>query len=177
MSLKIALGISATAIAGGVLFISSGVFDVSATGKHWGITTNLLELVRERAVHVRSKDIEVPPLENTEMIANGAKNYAAMCAQCHLAPGMEATELSLGMYPQPPVFHQSDEHASHDAAATFWAIKHGFKMTGMPAWGDFHTDQELWELVAFLQQVEGMSERQYKALVGEGGHSHADEHS
>ena len=33
----------------------------------------------------------------------------------------------------------------------FWVVKHGVKMSGMPAW-EFHLrDDELWTLVAFMQ--------------------------
>ena len=42
----------------------------------------------------------------------------------------------------------------------------------MPAWGDFHTDQQMWEMVSFLSQIKGMSKQHYDELVGEGGHTH-----
>jgi hypothetical protein len=47
-------------------------------------------------------------------------------------------------------------------------------MTGMPAWGDFHTDQQMWEMVSFLSQIKGMSKQHYDELVGEGGHTHKE---
>ena len=174
MNIKIGAGIIGFIILMGLLFIWLGLFNVSATVKHWGITTTLLELVRERSVEVRSKNIDVPALDDLEMISKGAKNYDAMCVQCHLAPGIEPTELYRGLYPQPPAFRDS-KHAIHDPAATYWTIKHGLKMTGMPAWGAFHTDQQLWQLVAFVNKLEGMSVNDYQELVGEGGHSHGDE--
>ncbi len=155
----------------GFLFIWFGLFNISAKDKHWDITTELLKLVRERSIEVRAENIQVPDLSNPEMIANGAKNFDAMCSQCHLAPGMEPTELNLGLYPQPPVFY-NEKHEDHGAANTFWVIANGLKMTGMPAWGDFHTDEQLWEMVAFINQINGMSESEYQALVGEGGHTH-----
>ena len=155
----------------GFLIIWLGLFNISAKDKHWDITTELLELVRDRSIEVRAENIQVPDLSNPDMIANGAKNFDAMCSQCHLAPGMEPTELNLGLYPQPPVFY-NEKHEDHGAANTFWVIANGLKMTGMPAWGDFHTDEQLWEMVAFMNTINGMSESEYKALVGEGGHTH-----
>lgn len=157
----------------GFLFIWFGLFNISAKDKHWDITTELLEFVRERSIEVRAKNIQVPDLSNTEMISNGAKNFDAMCSQCHLAPAMEPTELNLGLYPKPPVFYK-EKHNDHDAKNTFWVIKNGLKMTGMPAWGDFHTDEQIWEMVAFMKKINGMSKAQYQALVGEGGHTHKE---
>ncbi|WP_457668832.1 c-type cytochrome [Thiolapillus sp.] len=176
MNFKLITGLLIVVLAAAGIFIWSGVFNVAANEKHWGITTQVLETVRERSIHVRSKDIAVPSLEEPGMLSRGARNYSAMCAQCHLAPGMKETELSLGLYPAPPAFYRT-KHGIHDPAATFWTIRNGLKLTGMPAWGAFHTDQQIWELVAFLSKVEGMSEEEYRALVGEGGHSHkAEEH-
>lgn len=155
-------------------YILSGLYDVSATNKHWDITTKLLEIARDRSVHSASENIIVPELDNIEMISNGAKNYDSMCVQCHLAPGAPQTELNQALYPKPPIFHKDIHEHKHSAAETFWVIKNGFKMTGMPAWGEFHTDQQLWEMTAFLQKMNDMTPDRYFELVGEGGHSHSD---
>jgi mono/diheme cytochrome c family protein len=174
--MKKVFGLISISLIGGMAFILSGSYNVSATNKHWDITTKLLEIARDKSVHNASKDIVVPDLDNIEMISNGAKNYDSMCVQCHLAPGAPNTELHQALYPKPPVFYgTNDEHEhKHSPAETFWVIKNGFKMTGMPAWGEFHTDQQLWEMTAFLQKMENMTATRYFELVGEGGHSHSD---
>ncbi|BAO44380.1 c-type cytochrome [Thiolapillus brandeum] len=174
MKIKTILAMIIILLAGGGLFIWLGLFNIAATEKHWPLTTKLLEVVRERSIHVRSETIKVPELKNPEMIARGANNYAAMCAQCHLAPGMAPTELNQGLYPNPPAFSQS-AHAPHDPAAMFWTIKNGLKLTGMPAWGSFHTDQQIWELVAFVSRLKDMSKTEYTTLTGKGERSHGQE--
>ncbi len=88
---------------GGALVAYSGIIDVGADAPHSAPLHTLLETTRERAVAVRADDIEVPPLGSAEQIRSGAGNYAAMCVGCHLAPGIEPTELSQGLYPAPPV--------------------------------------------------------------------------
>ena len=55
-------------------------------------------------------------------------------------------------------------------------MKNGIKMSGMPAWAD-HSDDELWNTVAFIEKLPGMSEPDYAKLVMEsmkqdGRHSH-----
>ncbi len=174
LNMKKVLGVAGVGLVGAAAFMFSGVYNVSATDKHWDITTRLLELVRDKSVHAASKNIVAPNLDDIKMISNGAKNYDAMCVQCHLAPGAPVSELNQALYPKPPVFHQKDDKHKHKPAETFWVIKNGFKMTGMPAWGEFHTDQQLWEMTAFLQKLKGMSADRYFELVGEGGHSHSD---
>ena len=39
--------------------------------------------------------------------------------------------------------------------------KHGVKMTGMPAWGPTHSEEELWSLVAFMRLFPTMPASEY----------------
>lgn len=165
MKLLTIIGWGAGALAAAVTGIWFGIYNIAANEKHWGATTQVLEIVRERSVYARSKGLSPPILlESPQRIAKGAINYAAMCAQCHLAPGMEATELNLGLYPSPPRFFDS-EHLEHQPSATFWVIKNGIKLTGMPAWGDFHSDSQIWDLVAFIRKLPDMSKEEYARLA------------
>jgi hypothetical protein len=43
----------------------------------------------------------------------------------------------------------------------FWVIKNGAKMTGMAAFGKSPTDQQMWDLAAFLQKDRGVSAADY----------------
>ncbi len=148
---------------GGSLFLSSGVYDIGADAPHSRPVFTLMEMFRERAIAAHAKGIVVPPLDDPALLAEGAEHYAAMCSGCHLAPGKAISELRAGLYPQPPNF---SEHAHADAAEAFWVIKHGIKMTAMPAWGTSHTDQAIWGLVAFLHQLPELSPAQYQQLTG-----------
>lgn len=85
---------------GGVVY--SGAVNVAADDPHYSIVHAFLTAARDRSIEVRSRDIQVPPLDNTELIRAGAGNYNAMCVGCHLAPGVDATELSQALYPAPP---------------------------------------------------------------------------
>jgi len=149
-----------------------GLFNVSATDKHWATTTYLLGLVRDRSVAQRASDIQAPDITSVVLVKEGAPNYSAMCAQCHLSPGETSSELFEGLNPQPPNFSLAD-HKPHNPAETFWIIKNGIKMTGMPAWGESHTEQQIWDLVAFVNALDTMSAEDYKTLVGDGKHTHA----
>lgn len=157
-------------IIGAALFIWTGVYNIGATDKHWAVTNDLIEALRERSIEVRSEDL-VPPddIDDAARLAAGAANYEEMCVTCHLAPGTQATELHEGLYPQPPVFYQNDaEHDEHGLQSNFWVIKNGIKLTGMPAWGGSHTDDEIWSLVAFINRLSVMSDKEYQAFVAEG---------
>jgi hypothetical protein len=105
-----------------------------------------------------------------------------MCTECHLAPGRLDSEIRPGLYPQPPNLSQ----VRIDPKDAFWVIKHGIKMSAMPAWGGSHDDATIWSMVAFLQKLPDLTPAQYQDIVArappdedmDGGHSHgsADAH-
>lgn len=152
------------------LVVGSGALSVAADEPHSSLVFRILETARDRSIEAHADDVQVPGLEDPAMLRRGAGNYDAMCAKCHLAPGMQATELSAGLSPNPPNLAQ---HADADAAEAFWVIKHGIKATGMPAWGKHMQDQYIWEVVAFLRKLPSLSAEQYHSEVeASGGHSH-----
>jgi mono/diheme cytochrome c family protein len=155
-----------------------GALNVAADDPHWSMTARLLESVRERSIVARARGIAAPDLGNGDMIESGASHYDSMCAGCHLAPGIERTDLRAGLNPMPPdLVRHGGERAP---AQKFWIIKHGVKMTGMPAWGRTHDDGSIWAIVAFLEQLPKLDAVRYQALVSGGGHhddheAHADD--
>jgi mono/diheme cytochrome c family protein len=140
-----------------------GVYNVAADVPHTQPVYWLLETVRNRSVEARVRDIVVPTnLNDPNRISRGAGQYADMCSGCHLAPGMKRTEISQGLYPRALELRRK---TNLTPAEQFWVIKHGIKMTGMPAWGVTHDDDLLWDVVAFIRQLPELTSEQYETLV------------
>jgi len=155
-------------------------YNVAADVPHWGVTTRALAAIRDHSIATRARDVAVPDLADPALIALGAEHYAAMCTGCHLAPGMLNNEMRQGLNPTPPDLAQ---RRNRHPAETFWIIKHGIRMTGMPAWGVTHDDESIWGLVAFLQQLPTLDAAGYAAATGgapdgadgHGGHDHGQD--
>jgi mono/diheme cytochrome c family protein len=153
--------------------IYSGVFNVAATDTHWPLTQSIIDVARVRSIKARAAGIGPPAnLDDHKRVVAGTSHFAEHCASCHSAPGVQSGELANGMYPQPPVLTDSAKEWS--AGELFWIIKNGIKMSGMPAWPG-RSDDDLWNIVAFLQKLPGMTEQEYGNLVKEaiaaGGHA------
>jgi mono/diheme cytochrome c family protein len=71
------------------------------------------------------------------------------------------SEIRAGLYPHPPNLAQED---TRDAQRAFWTVKHGIKMSAMPAWGKTLDDAAIWDLVAFLRQMPSMTPETYQQL-------------
>jgi mono/diheme cytochrome c family protein len=169
-------------VAGLGFFVYSGIYNIGADAHHTKPVYAVLQTLRNRSIHVRSEDIKVPNLNDPQLILKGAGQYAAMCTSCHLQPGVENSELRAGMYPQPPNLSKVRLSPQDE----FWVIKHGIKMSAMPAWGVNHDDPTIWSMVAFLQKLPDMTPAQYKAMVAiappdedmdMGGMGHMHEHA
>ena len=51
---------------------------------------------------------------------------------------------------QPPVPQRIDRIPGDPDANLWWVVKHGIRMTGMPSWDGILSDQEIWQVVAFV---------------------------
>lgn len=163
----------AAAIAAGV--VQAGLIDVAADTPHSPAVHGLIEWARERSIARRSADI-VPPVDlaDAARVRRGAGNYDAMCVGCHLAPGVDDTEIRKGLYPPPPNLAKPMQDFAGSDARRFWIIKHGIKASAMPAWGQGGMeDAAIWDLTAFLNVLPRLSAQEYRQQVAASeGHAH-----
>lgn len=157
---------------GAAAFIYSGIFNVAANDPHWSVTHQMLEMARVRSIKAHAAGIMAPTtLDAPAGIVAGTAHFADHCASCHSAPGVEAEDMAEGMYPKPPVL--TDAAKKWTPGELFWILKNGIKMSGMPSWAD-HGDEDLWNVVAFLEKLPALSTQEYGELVMQsanaGGH-------
>ena len=161
---QVTLGLAAVLAVAGIsvgAFIGSGIYNIGADDHHTRIVLALITQLRERSIAARSGALEVPDLADSTRVAAGARTYAALCVGCHLAPGARHSDLRPGLYPHPP---NLAEQGPPDARRVFWIVKHGIKMSAMPAWGKTLDDAAIWDLVTFLRSMPQMTPEAYQAL-------------
>ncbi len=151
-----------TIILAGIAMIFEGFISVGADDPHSRVMRWVLSTAMHQSVERGAKEIEAPNLKDETLWLAGASDYDAMCAVCHTPPGFDPSPIAQGLNPPPPDLSHAVEHMN--AAEQFWVVKHGIKMTGMPAWGISHSDADLWRIVAFMQQLPDLNSAEYKAL-------------
>lgn len=154
-------------------FIFMGGYNVAATDAHSGLTRWFLATAKRRSVATRATSVNAPTQFTTEQIADGFSEFDEMCVACHGAPGRDRGEAGKGLNPRPPNLAEAAKEWS--AAELFWIVKHGVKMTGMPAFGPTHSDERLWTIVAFLKQLPQLSPEKY-AEMKQASAKHDDGH-
>jgi mono/diheme cytochrome c family protein len=162
-SIALVGGALLAAIGAAAFGIYGGLYNAAADIPHTQPVFWLMTTVRERSIAVRAAGAVVPSdLADPKRIGAGAGEYAEMCSGCHLAPGMKRTEISQGLYPRAPELRRG---SGLTPAEEFWVVKHGLKMSGMPAWGVTHNDELLWSVVAFLRKLPELTPEQYRTLI------------
>ena len=146
-------------------FVHSGIFNVAATNKDGPLITWLLHTTMEKSVERRAQNIEVPDINNEDIILAGMSDYVGMCAQCHGEPDKPSGILAQGLNPAPPNLEHLTKAGT--AAEMFWVINNGIRMTGMAAFGKTHQADEIWPVVAFLQSAKGISNSEYYKMKTE----------
>lgn len=157
----------------GLVVVYTGAYNPAASRDHtplerWALSTNM-----RNAVQVRADD---PPALTAANFASGASGYKAMCEHCHGGPGVRRAEWARGMLPLPPdLTHAASRWEPEEVA---WIVRHGIRMTGMPAFGPSHSADDIRDITAFVEQLPTMTPARYAAVGGTGGgagHAH-DQH-
>jgi mono/diheme cytochrome c family protein len=164
------LGLLAVIILAVLLFIFSGCYDIAASTPDSGLINWALRTTRNRSVHRATESLEgkvqVPNLDDAERVRTGFAHYHENCVTCHGAPGVKVSEVGQGLNPFPP---ELAKRRRDESVEDFWIIKNGIKMTGMPSFGVTHTDDQIWDIVAFLRRLRKLSPAEYQAMVEQAG--------
>lgn len=163
-----AVGTLVVLIAIALVVILTGAYNVAATDRHNPAVGWALDTAMHNGVEARAGDVEGPAQFTPAMIEAGASEYKEYCAHCHGGVGASKAGWAAGMRPHPPALARVAGEWS--AAEVFWMVKHGIKMSGMPAFGPTHEDETLWNIAAFVKAMPDMTADRYESF--EGGHEH-----
>jgi mono/diheme cytochrome c family protein len=155
------LGLGLVVVVFAFALLNQGAYNITALKQHTQLIYNVLGYAMMRSLETRSRDIELPDLEEVNVLA-GIALYEEHCMRCHGAPGIGPDSFSLGMVPAPTAI--ASIARKRDAKEIYWAIENGIKMTGMPAWRYRMSDEQMWQLVAFVIKVTELSVPEYTDL-------------
>lgn len=143
----------AAALLGAYALVRSGFIPANADAQPsqleiWLANTSLDATLRRDA----PKGPNPVPLTEKNLLA-GLHLYAQNCAVCHGSANGASSPMAKGLYPKPPQL-ASDGVEDDPQGASFWRIKHGVRLTGMPSFGQSLGDQDIWTLALFLKHMD-----------------------
>jgi mono/diheme cytochrome c family protein len=115
---------------------------------HRGFRATATPLPLEAALARRVRNLAIPtgerrqknPLEATsEARQQGREYFMNQCAACHGIDGSAKTQVGLNLYPKVPDLRALATQNLSDGEIHY-IIENGVQFTGMPAWGNPHTE-------------------------------------
>jgi mono/diheme cytochrome c family protein len=106
------------------------------------------------------REMQKPPFGTSEDVFEaGAKIYATSCAGCHGTLGHDSA-YAKWMYPQAPQLWKKHRNggvvgvSDDEPGETFWKIKNGIRLTGMPAYQHLYSDAQMWDVALLLKNAD-----------------------
>lgn len=93
------------------------------------------------------------PVTEANLLA-GAKLYKDNCSMCHGLPGQPVSPIAAGEFPKPPHLFKGKGVTDDPPGETFWKVKNGIRLTGMPAFGTSYSDNQLWQVSLLLANAD-----------------------
>ncbi len=155
---------------GAAAFAASGLFNVAASIPPGALETQVARFVLNRSVSRRAPKSSNPLPADAETLRAGLEHYRGMCLSCHGAPGVDASEAADGLNPPAPDLSLPRVQKRTDGEL-FWLVQNGIRMTGMPAFGTTHKDEEIWKIVAFVRRLPELPPDDVRALRAAGAAS------
>jgi mono/diheme cytochrome c family protein len=148
--------------AAGLAIVEFGWFDIAASSPHSQLLSWATHATMIHAVQTQAKNMPTPKHFSTAQRKRGFALYEANCVMCHGGPGVPRAAWASGLNPPPP--YLVDAARQWTAAQLKLIVSNGVKMTGMPAWDVRLPESQLWDIVAFLEQLDGMPPAIYEQM-------------
>ncbi|HKV05380.1 MAG TPA: cytochrome c [Candidatus Acidoferrales bacterium] len=101
-------------------------------------------------------------------LTGGAGVYQKNCAFCHGLPQQPEPPAARGMSPRPPQLFTKDGMVTDDpAGVTYWKVKNGIRLTGMPGFQASLTEQQMWQVTAIVARADKLPPEALEALKPE----------
>ena len=163
---------------GAAAVVASGTFDAAASRPPSALEKRVAGFALDRSVAHRAPAKKNPLGSSPDAIRGGFEHYREMCVTCHGAPGVDASEAGQGLNPPAPDLTLAKVQERTDGQL-FWILQNGIRMTGMPAFGPTHKDEQIWQIVSFLRHLPELTNDEEKALASaaeeeehrDGGHA------
>jgi mono/diheme cytochrome c family protein len=161
---KILLALLVLAIAASLAAIGIVIqHGVSARAQPTAMESMLARSVRYLAVPRAARTLRNPLPLTPQVLQEGRDHFADHCSSCHANDGSGKTDMGPNFYPLVPDMREPRTQQLSDGQI-FSIIRNGVRLTGMPAWGGEHDEEENWKLVHFIRHLPKITPAEIEAM-------------
>jgi thiosulfate dehydrogenase len=123
---------------------------------------------RSLDAHIEKANVPAPPIQPSEdNYVAAAKNYKDRCATCHGLPNQPPPAIAGDLYPDATLLFKGKGVTDDPPQVSYWKIKNGIRLTGMPTFKDVLDDTQIWQLALFVANADKLPDSAKKLLVPE----------
>ena len=144
-----------TIVASGVVLIGIGPMHFSLTSlqEPGSFETRIANLAKHSVFRLTSRHgIPPPPVDTRAIVEAGGTHFGLDCSICHGVDGRAKAPSGQWMYPRAPDL-TSKQVQSYSDRELFWIVNNGIRFTGMPAFGNVETADNIWGLVKYMRTL------------------------
>ena len=120
---------------------------------------------RSLDAHIEAAHISAPPIQPSEdNYVAAAKNYKDQCAACHGLPD-QPPKIADNMYPKATLMFKGKGVTDDPPQESYWKIRNGIRLTGMPTFDGILDDNQMWQLALFVANADKLPDSAKKILV------------
>ena len=139
-------------VVGGFVYTRTGSMDLRADRTPGAIEKYFASTALDASMQHQAPRVTSPVPATDAHLIEGMRFYIMNCAGCHGGMDKKPSAFGRSFYPPAPqlIVNPLDDPEWH----IFFAVKHGVRWSGMPAWGETVKDDDLWRVTMFLSRVE-----------------------
>jgi mono/diheme cytochrome c family protein len=164
--LGFAIGVVVVILAG-FCYLRFGFIDPRADIAVGSLETKIAMPSLDAAIDRRAPEAQNPMQPTEANLIAGVKIYQANCASCHGDIHRPHGLLADALYPRAPQFlEDAPDMPEHQ---NYYIIQHGIRLSGMPAWKQVLSEQEMWQVTTLLGQIDKLPPQvsdAWKAMSG-----------
>jgi len=151
--LLLGFAVALALLAGGAyLYLRLGFLDLRADTRPSAFENGAAMSFMDASTERHAPDRKNPFQPTEPNLLEGMKLYRDHCALCHGAPGRPERNFGHPFYPPAPQFMEDAPDMPENQ--NFFIIQHGVRWTGMPAWRNTLSDEQIWKVVTFLAHMD-----------------------
>jgi hypothetical protein len=148
-----------------VAFVMSGRMPVATSDPPIPLEKFLAKAGLYARIHREAPKRDVSGFTTADLMS-GADVYRKDCAFCHGLPDQDRIGPAAdGMFPDPPqLFTPMGEVTDDPAGVTYWKVKNGIRLTGMPGFHASLSEQQMWQVTALVAREDKLPPEVLDAL-------------
>ena len=131
-----------------------GVWPIAGTAQPPTMEAYIARRVLNASVSHAASRLINPLSPTSETLRAGMKLFRENCVGCHGEPGKPSRWGTTSFYPRVPQF--ANEPSNRPDWQVFWIVKNGVRYSGMGAWGSLVSDEKIWQVATFLNQINNL---------------------